>query len=74
MLRSAYSGVKGITAAPSITTVKVKSAGNESLKVTWKKVKASKNRYVKGYAIYRSTSENGKYRKKTTSRTGEKLM
>jgi len=70
MLRSAYSGVKGITAAPSITTVKVKSAGNESLKVTWKKVKASKNRYVKGYAIYRSTSENGKYRKIKTINKG----
>lgn len=37
MLRSAYSGVKGITAAPSITTVKVKSAGNERLKITWKR-------------------------------------
>lgn len=70
MLRSAYSGVKGITAAPSITTVKVKSAGNERLKITWKKVKASKNRYVKGYAIYRSTSENGKYRKIKTINKG----
>ena len=70
MLRSSYSPAKGITASPSVTTVKIKSAGNESLKVTWKKVKASKNSYVKGYAIYRSTSENGKYRKIKTINKG----
>lgn len=70
VLRSSYSPAKGITASPSVTTVKIKSAGNESLKVTWKKVKASKNSYVKGYAIYRSTSENGKYRKIKTINKG----
>ena len=70
VIRSSYSGVKSITAAPSVPTVKIKSAGNESLKITWKKVKASKSSYVKGYAVYRSTSENGKYRKIKTINKG----
>lgn len=70
VIRSGYSGAKEFTAAPSVATVKIKSAGNECLKVTWKKVKVSQNSYVKGYAIYRSTSENGKYRKIKTINKG----
>ena len=70
VIRSGYSGAKGYTARPGTAAVKIKSAGNESLKITWKKVKTSKNSYVKGYVIYRSTTENGKYRKIKTINKG----
>ena len=70
VMRSAYSAPMSVTAAPGITTVAIESAGNGSLKLNWKKVKTSEHGYVKGYAIYRSTTEKGKYKKIKTINKG----
>lgn len=70
-MKSAYSGVKSVTAAPGTTTVTVSSSKAESLKISWKRVKASSSKYVSGYAIYRSTSKNGTYKKIKTITNGK---
>ncbi len=70
-MKSAYSGVKSVTAAPGTTTITVSSSKAESLKISWKRVKASSSKYVSGYAIYRSTSKNGTYKKIKTITNGK---
>lgn len=58
-----------------VKSLKVSSAGYNSLKISWKKAKRAK-----GYQIYRATKKNGKYKKvktikkaKTVSWTNKKL-
>ena len=64
VLVSGYSKVKSGIGAPSTPKIKVTSNQYNSLKISWKKVKGSTSSgYVNGYTIYRSTEENGTYKK-----------
>ena len=74
-----YTGKKTInfTILPKTTSISsVTQAGNGKLKISWKK-----GTNITGYAIYRSTSKNGTYKKiktitnaSTTSYTNNKLL
>lgn len=71
-IKSAYSGKKSAVAAPGVPEIKVKKYQYNSLKISWKKIKGSTSSgYVNGYAIYRSTSENGTYKKIKIIRNGK---
>lgn len=62
-MQSANSNTKSVTAAPAQAELKIETADNNGLKLTWTRLKgAASNGYVDGYVIYRSTSENGKYK------------
>lgn len=62
--QSAQKSQKVMPATPTISKVSRKSA--TSLKITWNKVNGAS-----GYALYRSTSENGKYTKIATIKKGK---
>ena len=70
VVKAKMSAAKSVVAAPGPTTVKLKASKSSSIKVTWRKVRASQASYVDGYAIYRSESENGKYKKVKTIANG----
>lgn len=64
VIKSGYSKVKSGIGAPTAPEVTVTSEQYNSLKISWNKVKGSTSSgYVNGYAIYRSTEENGTYKK-----------
>lgn len=70
-IKSAYSEKKSAVAAPGVPEIKVKKNTYNSLKISWKKIKgATSTGYVNGYAIYRSTSPNGTYKKIKIIRNG----
>ena len=71
VMKSKYSAIKAVNAAPAAPSLTVTSAGSESLKLTWKKVKISSGSYVDGYAIYRSSTEKGTYKKVKTINSGK---
>ena len=63
-MKSGYSKVKSGIGAPAAPKVTVTINQYNSLKISWKKVKGSTSSgYVNGYVIYRSTEENGTYKK-----------
>ena len=71
-----YSEIKSVTPKPAVPTLKAKSSGYNSIKLTWGKAETG----VDGYAIYRSTSKNGTYKRiktiksrTTVSYTNKKL-
>lgn len=71
VMKSKYSAAKAVNAAPAAPSLTVTAKGSESLKLTWKKVKVSSGAYVDGYAIYRSTTEKGTYKKVKTINSGK---
>ena len=71
-LKSGYSGVKSITAAPATTSLTVKTKESGKLSISWKAVNKSSGKKVNGYVLYRSTSKNGKYTKVKTITSGSK--
>lgn len=71
VMKSKYSAIKKATAAPAAPSLTVSADGSEKLKLTWKKVKVSSGSYVSGYAIYRSNTEKGTYKKIKTINSGK---
>lgn len=63
-----------VSAKPVPAATKVKkavSSGYNSVTITWSKVKGNaSDGYVSGYAVYRSTSKDGKYKKIATIKSG----
>lgn len=65
-ISSASSASKDIKTKPSATSIQASSSSYTSVKVSWKKVDGAK-----GYAIYRSTSQNGTYKRIGTAASGK---
>ena len=69
-IKSGYSDIKSVTAAPGKPGISVKTTDSGKLKISWKAVKKSSSKNVDGYVVYRSTSKNGKYSKVKTISKG----
>lgn len=69
---SNFSSKVSVKPVPAATTVKkAVSSGYNSVTITWSKVKGTaSDGYVTGYAVYRSTSKDGKYKKIATIKSG----
>lgn len=71
VMKSGYSAIQEGKSAPAAPTLTVTEGKSESFKLSWERIKVSSGKYVSGYAIYRSNTEKGSYKKIKTISNGK---